>query len=57
MLSENGACEDEEVKHAVGKLREKSGIVCDKGMPIMLKAARYKTVVRPNINILCMEVR
>ena len=39
MISENGACEDEEVKHAVGKLREKSGIVCDKSMPIMLKAA------------------
>ena len=30
-----------------GKWLEMSGIVCDKRMPIMLKAAVYKTVVRP----------
>ena len=49
MISENGGCE-EEVRRRMGagwgKWREMSGIVCDKRMSIMLKAAVY---IGPNI--------
>ena len=53
MISLNGACE-EAVRHRVGagwgKWRDISGIVSDKRMPIMLKAAVYnKTVIIPDI--------
>ena len=45
-----GGCE-EEVRRRVGagwgKWRDTSGIVCDKRMPTVLKAAVYKTVIRP----------
>ena len=48
-ISENGGCE-EEVRHRVGagwgKRLEMSGIVCDKRMSIILKAAVYKTDIR-----------
>ena len=52
MISENSGCK-EEVRHRVGagwgKWLEMSGIVCDKRMPIMLKAVHvlYKNIIRP----------
>ena len=49
MISGNGGCE-EEVRHFVGprwgNWREISGILCDKRMPLMLKVAVCKTVIR-----------
>ena len=49
-MSQKGGCEVEvesRIKASWGKWKEVSGVVCNKKMPMKLKAKIYSTVLRP----------